>query len=314
MNIFDQIKKKILALAVGVLVLSGSEGCAENILIIKSQELPQYESALNGFKKSMKSSGYIENKNVVITYATMDTLPDNFLAYDLIYTIGTEAAKTAKDRISNIPIVFSMILDPVKNKILNNAADPEGNITGVAIDLPVKQQLELISGIMPGTKNVGVVFDPSSSQAVVNKAIKEASAFGLNILTAQVSSSLDVAKAIKSILDKISVLWLIIDPTVATKDTLPFILNQCRQNNVAVFGFAPFLVKVGAIASPVLDYEDIGEQAGNLAAEILSKKSQDLPPVAYPRKFSIAFNTTVASALGVKMSSSMNKRVVESYN
>jgi putative ABC transport system permease protein len=129
-----------------------------------------------------------------------------------------------------------------------------------------------------------------------------------------VSSSTDVAKAIKEMVGKIQVFWLILDPTIATKDTIPFIMNQCQQGSVAVFGFASFLVKVGAIASPVLDYEDIGRQSGAMAGDILAKGGGELPPLAFPRNLNLAINTKTAGALGIKISSDVTKRAVETYN
>ena len=128
------------------------------------------------------------------------------------------------------------------------------------------------------------------------------------------ASSPDVAKAIKDMLGKINSYWLLLDPTVATKDTLPFILNQCQLNSVACFGFASFMVKVGAIASPVLDYEDIGRQSGILAASILSNGGGALPALVYPRTLNLAINTKIANALGIKLSGDVTKRAVETYN
>ncbi len=282
---------------------------AENIIIIKSQNLPQYNMALEGFKKEMKSKGYTEGGNLKVTYADLSSIPGNIGSFDLIYAIGTEAVKAASEKVSNKPIVFSMVLNPAKNKIMKS------NVTGVALDVPVKQSLETIKEIVPNAKTVGIIYDPNYSQSIADEAKNVAGNYGLSIVATSVASSPDVAKAIKDMVGKISVFWLILDPTIATKDTIPFIMNQCQQGSVAVFGFASFLVKVGAIASPVLDYEDIGRQSGGIAGEILAKGGAgELPPLAFPRNLNLAINTKTAGALGIKISSDVTKRAVETYN
>lgn len=298
-----------LILSVLILLLFNSFSLAENIIIIKSQNLPQYNMALEGFKKEMKNKGYAEGGNLKVTYSDLASIPGNLSSFDLIYAIGTEAVKSASEKVTNKPIVFSMVLNPAKNKIMKN------NVTGVALDVPVKQSLETIKEIIPNAKNVGIIYDPAYSQSIADEAKNTAGNFGLSVVVTSVSSSPDVAKAIKDMVGKIQVFWLILDPTVATKDTIPFIMNQCQQGSVAVFGFASFLVKLGAIASPVLDYEDIGRQSGSLAAEILGKGGAgELPPLTYPRNLNLAINTKTAGALGIKISSDVTKRAVETYN
>ncbi|MBI5554368.1 MAG: ABC transporter substrate-binding protein [Elusimicrobia bacterium] len=299
----------LFILIVFSLIVFYSVSFAENIIIIKSQNLPQYNMALEGFKKEMKNKGYTEGGNLKVTYADLSTIPGNLGSFDLICAIGTEAVKAASAKISNKPIVFSMVLNPVKNKILKS------NMTGVALDVPVKRSLEIIKEIVPNAKTVGLIYDSNYSQSVADEANNVAGNYSLSIVATSVVSSPDVAKAIKDMIGKINVFWLILDPTVATKDTIPFIMNQCQQGSVAVFGFASFLVKVGAIASPVLDYEDIGRQSGALAGEILAQGGAgELPPVAYPRNLNLAINTRMAGSLGIKISSDVIKRAVETYN
>ncbi|MDD5259717.1 MAG: ABC transporter substrate-binding protein [bacterium] len=307
-----QMRKRFLAqliLAVFILLLFQSFSLAENIIIIKSQNLPQYNMALEGFKKEMRSKGYAEGGNLKVTYSDLAGIPGNIGSFDLIYAIGTEAVKAASEKVSNKPIVFSMVLSPAKQKILKS------NVSGVALDIPVKQSLETIKEIVPNAKSVGIIYDPTYSQSIATEAKAVAANYGLSIVATSVASSPDVVKAIKDMVGKIQVFWLILDPTVATKDTIPFIMNQCQQGSVAVFGFASFLVKVGAIASPVLDYEDIGRQSGAMAGDILAKGGAgELPPLAYPRNLNLAINTKTAGALGIKISSDVTKRAVETYN
>lgn len=297
-----------LILSVFFLLLSFSFSLAENIIIIKSQNLPQYNMALEGFKKEMKNKGYAEGGNLKVTYADLTNIPGNLGSFDLIYAIGTEAVKAASEKVSNKPIIFSMVLNPTKNKIMKS------NVTGVALDVPVKQSLETIKEIIPNAKSVGIIYDPAYSQSIADEAKSVAGNYGLSVVATSVASSPDVAKAIKDMVGKIQVFWLILDPTIATKDTIPFIMNQCQQGSVAVFGFASFLVKVGAIASPVLDYEDIGRQSGAMAGDILAKGGGELPPLNYPRNLNLAINTKTAGALGIKISSDVTKRAVETYN
>jgi putative ABC transport system substrate-binding protein len=66
-----------------------------------------------------------------------------------------------------IPIVFTVVSDPVGERFVENLARPGGNVTGftnVEFSLTGKW-LELLKEVAPGIKRVAFIFDPKVSPA-----------------------------------------------------------------------------------------------------------------------------------------------------
>ena len=70
---------------------------------------------------------------------------------DLIFANGAVAARAAKAATLTIPIVFTVVPDPVASGLVNDLAKPDGNITGVSsltTDL-VPKRIEILKALAP---------------------------------------------------------------------------------------------------------------------------------------------------------------------
>jgi len=83
------------------------------------------------------------------------------LGVDVIMTLGGPASRAAKDVTSTIPIVFSIVTDPVSLGLVTSIDRPGGNATGIT-SLDSEQavrQFELIRSIFPKLTRVGILSD-----------------------------------------------------------------------------------------------------------------------------------------------------------
>ncbi|MDG6146361.1 peptide ABC transporter substrate-binding protein, partial [Lactococcus formosensis] len=81
------------------------------------------------------------------------------LKVDVIVAHWTSAALAAKAATSSIPIVFSVVSDPVGSGLVASLPHPGGNITGtsdVAVDLAGKR-LDLLKQVVPRLKRVAAL-------------------------------------------------------------------------------------------------------------------------------------------------------------
>jgi len=79
-------------------------------------------------------------------------------------------------------------------------------------------------------------------------------------------------------------------------------MHQALVNKIPVFCHSQTILSAGALFAITLDWEDIGRQAGAIAAAMLtSHVPSSPPPVEMPRRLLIHYNPRVAEALGLEI-------------
>jgi len=83
------------------------------------------------------------------------------LGADVIMTLGGPASRAAKNATSTIPIVFSIVTDPIALGLVAGMDHPGGNATGVTSLDPEQavRQLELIRSMFPKLTRIGILSD-----------------------------------------------------------------------------------------------------------------------------------------------------------
>jgi putative ABC transport system substrate-binding protein len=128
------------------------------------------------FRQGLNEVGYVENQNVAIEYrwaeGRLDRLPE--LAADLIRRRVTVIALTGprprgfeRTLTTGTPVVATFRADPVRLGYIDSINRPGGNLTGASIftaDLEAKR-LELLHELVPKTSVIGVLIDPTFSEA-----------------------------------------------------------------------------------------------------------------------------------------------------
>jgi ABC-type uncharacterized transport system substrate-binding protein len=95
---------------------------------------------------------------------------------DIILANSTPATAALQRETRTIPIVFTSLLDPVANGIVERLNQPGGNVTGFGGLEPSVggKWLELLSEIAPGLKRAALMFNPfrlSTLPAAVHRFI-----------------------------------------------------------------------------------------------------------------------------------------------
>src|SRR3954469_7317300 len=151
-------------------------------------------------RDGLQDAGYSEGRDLVIEWRTAGgdfaRLPK--LAAELvqrkvevIVATGTVAAQAAKRATSTIPIVITVVADPVGSGLVTSFAHPGGNVTGVsnmAAELSVKR-LQLLKEAIPRLARVAVLWNPDTpSHTSALKDLKAAAtpwAIELNLVSAR---------------------------------------------------------------------------------------------------------------------------------
>ncbi len=165
---------KAAALAAGVFCTAAQAADQTYIATTAIVEHPALDSVRAGIKDSLMENGYNE-ENLKFTFESAQGSPATAAQIarkmvgsepDLIVAIATPSAQAAVSASENIPVIFSVVTDPLGAKLVNNVEQPGGNVTGLSDMLPLAQQLELLQEIMPNLKTLGVPYNPGEPNAV----------------------------------------------------------------------------------------------------------------------------------------------------
>src|SRR5215204_5739185 len=107
------------------------------------------------FKEGLNEAGVAEGRDVVIDYRFANGNYDRLSAFaaelvarkvDVIAASGMPATQVAKSATAEIPIVFTIGVDPVTNGLVQSLKEPGGNLTGVTqlVDALIEKQLEFL--------------------------------------------------------------------------------------------------------------------------------------------------------------------------
>ncbi|MDD5969869.1 MAG: ABC transporter substrate-binding protein [Candidatus Fimousia sp.] len=316
------MRKKLLALGLSV-VLAGTmlTGCGgsekEEAVTIGIQQFAEHGSLDNcreGFLKGLEEEGYTEGENLEVKYenAQSDTgaasqIATNFLSeeVDLMCAIATPSAMACYNvaEEEGIPVIYTAVSDPVAAKLADKDGKPVGEVTGTSDAYPYEKQLELIRQILPEAKKIGILHTTSetNSDSQLASYQKLAKDYDFEVVERGVSASADIPTATDSILKEVDCIVNLTDNTVVS--SLPTILDKANEKNIPVFGSEIEQVKIGCLAAAGLDYMDLGEQTGKMAAKVLKgeKKASEMnyEVITEPK---IYVNEKVADNMKIKIS------------
>ena len=202
---------------------------------------------------------------------------------DLVYCIGSKAYFIANRFVSEKDIVFSSIVNwqrlPVTKKTY-----------GVSSELYSGMQMTLFRYIFPEAKKIGVLYSEQYNSQWFNAARAEAKEMGIEIIGQHISEGKQTIKALKDLMPKVDVLWLISDPLIMTdKENLTEVFNECEAKKVPVFSYHDIFVEYGAVLIVSVDEPTIGRQAAGMAKEITSVGTME-EKVQYPAGSHIILN------------------------
>jgi len=264
-----------------------------DIAVVKSIDKEPYNQAVDGFKEVLAEKNITANLKVFdLSKQGEEHINRTIQSHPpaLILTVGTSATKSIAEKIKDIPIVFSLVMDPEASSITAK------NIVGASVDIPVKIHLETMKRVVPKFKRIGVVYNPVENEALIRQAKQVAKDLGYILKTYPVHSEKEIP-GIKDL--QIDILWIIPDSTVCKPAILKRILLSSIKSRVAVVGFSRMYARAGAIIGIGCDYKDVGRQSGEIAIKILKGENYSHLEITRPRKVKLYFNKTVAQRLGI---------------
>jgi putative ABC transport system substrate-binding protein len=315
------MKKKILVLFIltfALLVFTAAQVGAQDYQIGISQfvEHPALDAAREGFIEGLAEEGFTEDmveftvQNAQADFATAQSIAQQFKSnnLDLVLAIATPNAQAAANVITDTPVLFTAVTDPVEAGIVASMEQPGGNLTGTTDMNPVADQIALIKEFIPEITDLGVLYNPGEVNSVVQvDLVKETTAeMGINLHEGTVSNSSEVSLATSSLIGDVDAIYVPTDNIIVS--ALPSVLNITNQNKIPVFASENGQVRQGAIATLGIDYKLLGIQTGKMAARVLNGESPAEMSVESSDELKLYLNAKAAENLELEIPAAVMDR------
>ena len=132
------------------------------------------DASYQGFVDALKEAGYIDGENIKIDYqiaqndqSTLNTIATKLVndGSDLILAIATPSAQAVANATKDIPILVTAVTDPAGSGLVESNEVPGGNVSGTSDLTPVRQQIELITKLVPNAKKIAILYSSSESNS-----------------------------------------------------------------------------------------------------------------------------------------------------
>jgi putative tryptophan/tyrosine transport system substrate-binding protein len=273
---------------------------------------PEVVPRVAAFGQGLEALGWTENRNIRIEhryaggdFARIHTHTEEVVrsAPDVIVASSTPVVVRLQQTTDTIPIVFSLLVDPVGQGLVASLSHPGGNITGFTfIDFPlIGKWLELLKEIAPGVRRIAFVFNPQSTP-FYPRFLREfggaPASLAVELLPSQVHDEAEI-EAVIAALAREPGGGLILAPDIYINTRRQLIMAlAARLRLPSIYGFREF-VRQGALISYGPDSSDIVRRSASYVDRILKgEKPADLP-VQAPTKYELVINLKIAKALGL---------------
>lgn len=293
------------------------------IAISQIVEHPSLDATREGFLAALKDAGLVEGENLTVDYenAQGDQTNNNTIAQkiagdknDLVFGIATPSAQALVKNVTDRPVLFAAVTDPLGAKLVSSLEQPGGNVTGASDTNPeaTTKLVEFIAANFPNVKKVGLVINEGESNAVVmaTKAEEELKKHGMELVKAPVTNTSEVKQAAESLIGRVDAFYITLDNMVVSG--VDAILQVAKKNQLPFFSSDRDTVEKGAFATVGFKYYDHGYQVGQMAVEILKngKKPAEMN-VMMQDKLDLIINAKVAADYGITVTDEMKNAVTD---
>lgn len=295
--------------------------------VLQVTDIEPYRDALNGFLKSLQSSGLVDGKNLQLHKAVIDFDVENAGFWskvgvllrirqeaarivearpDLVLTIGTPATKYARGAMADahIPLVFTAVADPQEAGCVSLSDAGEG-ATGSTLYTDMGESLRLVKAVFPAVRRIGMVHtDDENGIANVAAATAQGKPLGLDVSARLVNKREPIAPALKALYaGGVQMFAVPLDTYYglhryeASVDLGDFgIAHQVPVVTLAMVRLPGAALYVGA------DFGQVGQLAGTQAAKILKRHTKpDVLPILRQQTPTVMVDPARLEALQVSL-------------
>lgn len=281
------------------------------IAVIAYNENPPTEETLAGMTEQWGRSSLKEGRDYEIKLrsaqgdiAALSGILDAALTEgaDMVVPLSTPSLQAAINKVKKVPVVFSLIANPVAAGAGKSYTDHLPNVTGVSVLSPAGDMLDLLEKYYPKYRKLGTLYCPAEANSV---DLKEAFAkmckergFTLEVVAA--NSASELADAAMSLASRP------IDAIVQISDNLSSagfvaISKAARQTRKPLLSLNSTTAAYGAPIAMGRDYHYCGEVTVQMIEQIMRGADPSRMPFVLPPKVMLTVSPANAEAVGMPL-------------
>ena len=293
------------------------------VLMAINADDAEAQARIAAFVRGLQQLGWTVGKNVRVDYRFAGIDTDTLrkyaaelvaLAPDVILVQSSPAIAPLLQATRTVPIVFTIVADPVGAGYVDSLVHPGGNATGFTVfeySMGGKW-LELLKEIAPRVTRVGVLRElaVAAGPAQFSAAQTVAPSLGVELRPIDTRDAGEIERAITAFARGSNGGLLVTGSSSATLHR-DLIVALAAQYRLPAVYFTRFFVTAGGLISYGADYVDQFRQAAGYVDRILKgEKPSDLP-VQAPTKYELVINLKTAKALGLTIPPAVLSRADE---
>jgi len=309
------LKALLLIAALSAILILLDKGSNKNdtktlrLVLIQYNDSPLSELSQAGIMDGLVSTGMkagidytFDVLNAQGDISTLNMIVDKVVSDnpDLIFITSTPTLQLAAQKIKKLPVIFSVVADPMAAGVCTSFTEHQENITGISTMGDYEGMVKIIKQILPGTRRIGTIFSPGEANSVKNMETLRhyAEAEGIELITSPVNASSEIADAALALMqERPEILCQIVDNL--TSSSTANIIKVARENKVPMFGFVSDQSEKGAVLVISRDYHQAGVDAVMLAKRFFDGEAIKDIPIEFVSKTNILINQSAAKVAGI---------------
>jgi len=283
-----------------------------------------FTHVVDGFRKGLGETGFIEGQNVTIEYRWARGQYDRLqaLATELVQLQakvilaggGEVGALAAKAATSTIPILIIASSDPVKSGLVASFNRPGGNVTGLltATSLLETKKFGLLCEMVPNARVVAMFINPNYPPHVEDaiEVQSAAQSIGRQLLVFRVGTPEAIDAAFATLMDQRAGALIVGGDPFLVGRSRQIVALATRHAVPAIYDFRESVLAGGLMsygANLPNNYRQLGIYAGRI---LKGENAADLP-VMHPALFDFTISLVTAKALGLSVPPTLLARADE---
>ncbi|MDR0759417.1 MAG: ABC transporter substrate-binding protein [Treponema sp.] len=272
--------------------------------IVQHEALDACEAGIQDGLKARGIDAVFDLQNANGDMNTAAQIANKFKSDNVNVAVGiaTPTAVALANTLTDTPVVFSAVTDPVEANLVSTLAHGEGNVTGLSDAIPTGDHIALFKEIA-GIQTLGYIYTSSEANSISALALVEEAceAQGIHLVTQAISTSAELRQAAEAIVNRVDGIYLTTDNTVYS--ALSSLIQVFGAAKKPIFsGDVTGALNGGCMIASGFNYYKAGVATGNIVADILEgKKPADIPVkfLTDPAESDMLFDLDAARACGI---------------